>query len=112
MHQLHLLIHHFQVVAGFLLANVNGPQLLTIPLHGLHDSLGQIVDWLLHLLTIVHLDLIEPAPLRLIEILLLPLIPSPGLLFLGTLPRIGLETGSVLVLLEVDLLLLGGRIPA
>ena len=60
----------------------------------------------------MHLDLIEPAPLRLIKILLLPLIPSPCLLLIGTLLRIGLETGSVLVLLEVDLLLLGGRIPA
>ena len=112
MHQLHLLVHHFQMISGLLLADVDGPQLLAIPLDGLLDSLGQIVDRFLHLLTVVHLDLVEPAPLGFINILLLPLIPCPSLLLVGTLLGIGLETGSVLVHLEVYLLLLGGGIPA
>ena len=112
MHQLHLLVHHFQVIAGLLLADVDGPQLLAISLDGLLDSLGQIVNRLLHLLTIVHLDLIEPAPLRFIKILLLLFIPCLSLLLVCALLGIGLETGCVLVLLEVCLFLLSGRIPA
>ena len=112
MYQLHLLIHLSQVMASLLLADVDGSQLLSIPLDGFLDSLSQIVDRLLHLLTVAHLNLIEPTPLRFIMILLSLLIPCPSLLLVSALLGIGLETGSVLVLLEVDLLLLGGRIPA
>ena len=113
MHQLHLLVHHFQVIAGLLLADVDGPQLLAISLDGLLDSLGQIVNRLLHLLTVVHLDLIKPAPLRFIKILLLLFIPCLSLLLVCALLGLnGLEIGSVLVLLEVYLLLLSRGIPA
>ena len=63
-HVLQLLVHHLVVVAGLLFAHIDGPQLLTKSLHGLLGALRQIVDRLLHNLAIVHLLLVQPAPVR------------------------------------------------
>ena len=105
MHPLVLLVQLLEVVAGPVLADVEVSQLLAIPLGDLLHSLGQVVDWLLHLLAFVNLILVEPAPLRIISI--------DSLLLVGAFVGIVLEERSAYWLLELvlDTDLLGRRIP-
>ena len=98
-HRLKLLIHHLVVVVSLLLALIDEPELWTKLLHGLDQSLGQVVDRLLNELAVDHLLLIEPAPLRVI-------LPNPLLLLVaGVLLATGPEEGCALALLETRLLL-------
>ena len=100
-HRLKLLIHHLVVVVSLLLALIDEPELWTKLLNSLDQSLSKVVYRLPNELTVDHLLLIEPAPLRVI-------LPSPLLLLVaGVLLATGPEEGRAVVLLDTRLLLLG-----